>query len=87
MLQMYLASIFIWIVILNCVALICASKIINNGWLENYQAFNNKGFMYIFMIACIPVMRLFVAIAIIVMASMTPEEYEALNSDKDKFEK
>ena len=87
MLQIYLASILIWVIIIYAVTTLCADKIVSNGWLNSVTPSGaNRSLVTLFAVASIPIIRVLMVIALIIMASLTPAEYEVWKKDKDKFE-
>ena len=85
MLQIYLASILIWVIIIYAVTTLCADKIVNNGWLNSVTPSGaNRSLVTLFAVASIPIVRLLMVVALITMTSMTPEEYEEWRNNLNK---
>lgn len=85
MLQMYLASVFIWVIIIYATTTLCAGKIVANGWLDNATpSGSNRGLVILFTVAAIPILRLLMVIVLIALSSMTPEKYEEWRDHIDK---
>ena len=81
MFKMYLASVVIWMIILLFMLKIYGPRIIKNGWLGKYDSIDMHPGMLFVLIAATPVFRFFIGACFIVMASMTPEEFEKLTKE------
>lgn len=76
MLEVYLSSVIIWMIIIFCICCIFANKIIENGWLDKKNKKYPHWLFSLFVLSAVPILRLFVAGAIIYMAAVTKEEFD-----------
>ena len=84
MLKFYLTTVIIWMIIIYSMCILFEKQIKEKGWLKNVLATSKlKAFILLFCMSSIPVIRLFAAISIFMMACLTPEEVEEMKeSDK-----
>lgn len=85
MLQFYLTTVAIWLIILYALIFVCRNTIKENGWLENNKKQKSvlQGFLTIVALSAIPVFRVIMAITILVMACKTKEEVCALKEETE----
>lgn len=76
MFQMYLISIVVWMIVLFLMVQILGPSIIKNGWINSSNSKNTNGSLMFILVAATPILRLLVGACFVLMASMTPEEYE-----------
>lgn len=75
MLEMYLSSVIIWMIIIFCICCIFAHKINENGWLDNANKKHPNRLFALFIVSAVPILRLFIAGAIIYMTTVTKKEF------------
>ena len=84
MLGIYLSSIIFWIVIIYSLIIIFQEKIIENGWLNRPINRKINGYLLLFCMSAVPILRLLVVVCIFLMACYTEEELnELVNRDDD----
>lgn len=85
MLQFYLTTVAIWLIILYALAFVCEDAIKENGWLENNKKPKSilQGFLTAVALSAIPVFRVIIAITILMMACKTKEEVCALKEETE----
>jgi len=75
MLETYLSSVIIWMIIIFCICCIFTHKINENGWLDNANKKYSNRLFALFTVSAVPILRLFIAGAIVYMATVTKEEF------------
>lgn len=76
----YITSVIVWICISSAVSIVCKDNMMQNGWLTSADLekirFNGKkqAFIQFIAINMIPIFRLFVCIAMILMASIRKDD-------------
>ena len=85
MLDLYFSSIIVWFVILFSEAIVLKDAIDKNGWLDpqKKRTIIRAVFGYV-LIAAIPILRLFVATMLFVMATYSKERYDKFVELKNK---
>lgn len=84
MLGIYLSSIIFWIAIIYSLIVIFQEKIIENGWLNRPRNNKTNGYLVLFCISAVPILRILFAVCIVLMAMYTEEELnELVNRDDD----
>lgn len=86
MLEFYLTTVLIWMIILNSIIVITKDLIIKNGWTDETQPKKKKrikGIMYSFFICAIPIFRFFVVIMFVIMSAKTKEEVNAWKEENN----
>ena len=77
MLQFYFSSVFIYMIIINCVAIILKPKLIDNGWIDpNKHAPFLRRVTNLFVLSAVPVLRLLIISGMLYMTTITKEEFE-----------
>ena len=85
MLDLYLSSIVIWFIILFSEAIVLKDAIYKNGWLDPQKKSNLiRSILGYVWIAAVPILRLFVAIMVFVMATYSKERYDKFVELKNK---
>ena len=76
MLTFYLSTVVIWMIITLSLILILAKPIDKNGWLTDVNEKGSiKDVVHLLLISTIPILRFALAIILIMMASITEEEF------------
>lgn len=75
MLETYLSSVVIWMMIIFCACRIFANKIIKNGWLDNENKKQQNWLFTLFVLSAVPILRVWIACMVIYMATVTREEF------------
>ena len=83
MLQFYLITVIIWMIIIYAMTAIFESSIKEKGWLKDKPNKKRGWLSRLFLLSAVPVMRLFVCICIFVMALYTPEQIEEMKKRGD----
>ena len=81
MLGFYFKTIIFWVIINFIVLVVCAGNIISNGWIGSKydKHYTPLKALLIFVCTCaIPVLRVVFLIAILMMANITPDEYDMI---------
>ena len=78
MLKFYLITVVIWMIIIYAMAAIFESSIKEKSWLKDKPNKKRGLLSSLFLLAAVPVMRLFVCICILMMAVYTPEQLEEM---------
>lgn len=82
MINFYMATVVIWMVIIYATTFITAEAIRNNGWItEKKETTPLKTIITLFCMAAIPIFRLVVVCALIMMSVKTKEEFEKWRND------
>lgn len=75
MLETYLSSVIIWMIIIFCDCCIFTNKIIKNGWVDNENK-NRKNWLFtLFILSAVPILRVWFACMVIYMANVTKKEF------------
>ena len=83
MLGIYFSSIIFWLVIIYSLIIIFQEKITENGWLNRPVNRKINGYLLLFCISAVPIIRVFFAVAIVLMALYTEEELNELVNRND----
>ena len=81
MLGFYLITIIMWFIINFSALVVCAIDIRANGWIESKynKRYTLRKALLIFACTCaIPVLRVVFLIVILMMANITPDEYDMI---------
>ena len=88
MLQAYLVSICIWMIIIFCAAVLFAETIKQKGWIDSgeHAGFFDMWFK-LFCMSAVPLLRIVFLLTIIFMSAVSKEEYEEMKKkiDHDKL--
>lgn len=76
MLETYLSSVIIWMIIIFCICCIFGNGIKKNGWLDNESKKSGNRLFVLFTLSAVPILRLCVAGALVYMATTTREEFD-----------
>ena len=88
MLQFYLTTVVIWLIILYALAFLSKDAIRKNGWLDDAKKpkYKFQGFLTAVALSAVPILRLIAAFTILVMAYNTKETVYALVKEKREQE-
>lgn len=86
MLKFYFSTSVIWLIINLSLIMFYREKIMANGWVSNFEPNRANLVASLLMISVVPIIRMVMPIATILMAAYTPEEYEEW-TNKNKREK
>lgn len=76
MLTFYLSTVVIWMIIILSLILILVEPIDKNGWLIDVNKKGSiKDVVHLFLISTVPILRFALVIILIMMASITEEEF------------
>ena len=78
MFEWYFKSIIVYMIIMCCASMICADKAKKNGWLEEVDIVGPSygGFLNLFCISAVPIVRLLTVLIMFVAAIYTKEQVE-----------
>lgn len=83
MLEIYIASVVLWFVVLKFTAVLFHEIFVENGWIDvNNVAGTTKRKRKSLLVSFIPIVRLFVFAMMLVMAVVTKAEYEEFKNKK-----
>ena len=83
MLKAYLISVVIWMIIIYAMAAIFETAIKEKGWTKEKKDKKRGLLSSLFLMAAVPVLRLFICICILVMATYTPGQIEEMKKRGD----
>lgn len=85
MLQFYLTTVAIWLIILYALAFLSKDAIRKNGWLDDTKKpkYKFQGFLTAVALSAIPIFRLIAVLTIFIMAYKTKEEVDELIKEQN----
>lgn len=84
MINFYMTTVVIWMVIIYATTFVTAEAIKNNGWItEKKETTPLKTIITLFCMSAIPIFRLVVVCALIMMSAKTKEEFEKWRDSLD----
>lgn len=83
MLEIYLSSVIIYMIIIYCVTKLSKPYLIANGWHNTNVKKTNSVLCSLFIIAAVPLIRLFVIGGILYMTTITKEDYERIKKEHE----
>ena len=75
MLDMYLTSVLVYMIIIYCMCGIFANSMRDNGWASNETVKTNT-WVALFMLSAVPILRIAAIVLIFYMATHTKEKFE-----------
>ncbi len=88
MLEIYIASVVLWFVVLKFTAVLFQELIVENGWIDvNNVAGTTKRKRKSLLVSFIPIVRLFVFAMMLVMAVVTKKEFEEFKEGRIRNDK
>lgn len=84
MFKIYISSVIIWMIVIYSFVTITKEQIRKNGWLNENRKSDRNWLMTLFCTSAIPVIRVFIFLAICLMACVTEEQYEEWKNSKNE---
>lgn len=84
MFALYFSSILVWMIIIYSLILLFKRQIVDNGWLNKAVTTNTNGYVVLFAISAVPIIRFLMAIGIVIMAYYTEDELNELTKRNDE---
>ena len=82
MIQVYLSSVAVWMIIIYCLCWLFKNAIKNNGWIsQKSDTSKTNKLVVLFVLSAVPIIRFIVCVTIVFMSMYTKEDFEKFKAE------